>query len=129
MFEKHRALGQLASTTAGSYNGNNLLGGVLLKVNVGNYLEGEYAILNNLSYDIPDDSSWDVDEELAMYLKVTINLTIIPGIHKQLPQYQPEANQKKTGFFDYLTNPINTKSLNQAGFLATAKKVDKFIRN
>jgi hypothetical protein len=125
LLEKHRALGQLASTTAGSYNENNLLGGVLLKVNVGNYLAGEYAILNNISYDIPDDSSWDVDEELAMYLKVTINLTIV---HKQLPQYQPEANQKKSGFFDYLPNPVNTNLLNRAGFLPGAA-VDQFTRN
>ena len=124
LFEKYRALGQLASTTAGSYN-NNLLGGVLLKVNVGNYLAGEYAILNNISYDIPDESSWDVDEELAMYLKVAISLTIV---HKQLPQYQPEANQKKSGFFDYLPNPINTNSLNKAGFLPEAN-VNKFTRN
>ena len=37
LFVKHRALGQLASTTAGAYNDNNILGGVLLKVNVGSY--------------------------------------------------------------------------------------------
>lgn len=50
LFEKHRALGQLASTTAGSYNEKGILGGVLLKVNVGKYLVGEYAILNSLCY-------------------------------------------------------------------------------
>ena len=59
LYEKHRALGQLASTTAGAYNTNGLLGGVLLKVKVGGYLNNEYAILNSISYDIQDDSSWD----------------------------------------------------------------------
>ena len=99
LLEKHRALGQLASTTAGAYNDNNLLGGVLLKVKIGNYLNNEYAILNSISYDIPDDSSWDIDEKLAMYLKVNISLTII---YKDLPQYK-----KNEGFFKQLrdTNP------------------------
>jgi len=105
LLEKHRALGQLASTTAGSYNTAGLLGGVLLKVNVGKYLDNEYAILNNISYDIPDDSSWDVDEQLAMYLKVNVSLTII---HSKLPEYKvPDIKgNEKAGFFGDLGNPI-----------------------
>jgi len=105
LLEKHRALGQLASTTAGSYNDNGLLGGVLLKVNVGKYLNNEYAILNSISYNIPDDSSWDVDEQLAMYLKVNVSLTII---HTKLPQYKvPDIKgNEKAGFFGDLDNPI-----------------------
>lgn len=106
LLEKHRALGQLAATTAGSYNNNELLGGVLLNVELGNYLNKEYAILNNISYEIPDESSWDLDEKLAMYLKVNVSLTII---HKDLPGYKvPEVNEK-AGFFGYLPNPINGK--------------------
>jgi hypothetical protein len=104
LLEKHRALGQLASTTAGSYNSNGLLGGVLLKINVGKYLNNEYAILNNISYDIPDDSSWDIDEQLAMYLKVNVSLTII---HSKLPEYKVPDVNSDAGFFGYLPNPIN----------------------
>jgi hypothetical protein len=118
LYEKHRALGQLASTTAGAYNTNGLLGGVLLKVKVGGYLNNEYAILNSISYDIPDDSSWDLDgtgdtskvsinerNQLAMYLKVNVSLTII---HNDLPQYKvPDVKgNEKAGFFGYLDNPI-----------------------
>ena len=126
LLEKHRALGQLAATTAGSYNTNNLLGGVLLRAKVGGYLNNEYAILNSISYDIPDDSSWDLggsfdstgktaDEitraindrnQLAMYIKANISLTII---HSNLPKYTVPKNkdpQDKSGFFGYLDNPI-----------------------
>jgi hypothetical protein len=118
LYEKHRALGQLASTTAGAYNTNGLLGGVLLKVKVGGYLNNEYAILNSISYDIPDDSSWDLDgtgdtskvsidkrNQLAMYLKVNVSLTII---HNDLPQYKvPDVEgNEKAGFFGHLPNPI-----------------------
>ncbi len=125
LLERHRALGQLASTTAGAYNKNGLLGGVLLKAKVGGYLNNEYAILNSISYDIPDDSSWDLDgsfnsanqtseditkaingrNQLAMYLKVNISLTII---HNKLPEYQvPEAESNTAGFFGHIPNPVN----------------------
>lgn len=105
LLEKHRALGQLASTTAGSYNDKGIMGGVVLKVQVGKYLDDEYAILNNISYDIPDDSSWDINEKLAMYLKVSVSLTIIHS--KKIPQYEVGSETKpNTGFFGYLPDPI-----------------------
>jgi len=103
LFEKHRALGQLAATTAGAYNEKGILGGVLLKVNIGNYLKGEFAILNSLSYDIPDDASWDTDDTalLAMYLKASFSLTII---HKEeAAQYKPDG-----GFFKHLPNTLKS---------------------
>jgi hypothetical protein len=93
LYEKHRALGQIASVTAGSYN-NNFLGGVLIRLNVGNYLVGEYGILDNISYSIPDQATWDIDAGLAMNLDASFQFKIIP---QKLPQYQPGQ-----GFFRYL---------------------------
>jgi hypothetical protein len=103
LVEKYRALGQLASTTAGAYNKSGLLGGVIMKLNVGNHIKGEYAILNNLSYEIPDETSWDIDAKLAMLIRATFSFTII---HSKLPEY--EANE---GFYRHVnsstTLPIN----------------------
>jgi hypothetical protein len=96
---KHRALGQLASTTAGAYNGNNLLGGVLIKLYVGKYIYGQYGILNNLSYEIPQDASWDVDERLAMTIKTSFSFTIVQA---NLPQYK-----NGEGFFNYISKPAS----------------------
>jgi hypothetical protein len=130
LFEKHRALGQLASVTAGSY-GNNmskedgiLLGGVLIKINLGNYLVGEYAVLNNVSYSIPDDASWDIADNalLSMYIDASFSLTIV---HKDLPQYQQAEGT--SGFFGYL--PDNVSSTNrQGGFLTSTQIVSKFTK-
>ena len=94
LYAKYRGLGQLASTTAGAYNDNNLLGGVLIKLNIGNHVRGEYAILNNLSYEIPDETSWDIDSQLAMLIKATFNFTII---HSNLPEYK-----KDQGFYNHV---------------------------
>ena len=116
LFEKHRNLGQLAAATAGAYNKDGLLGGVMLQINLGNYLVGEFGILNSLSYSIPDDASWDVTPEgrLSMYLDASFNFTII---HKELPEYQTEQ-----GFFKYLPNLTNK-------FLPSVSNISSFVYN
>jgi hypothetical protein len=110
LFEKHRALGQLASTTAGRYSTeNNALGGVLLRLNVGSYLVGEYAVMDSLSYNIPADASWDITPEarLSMYIEATFNFSIV---HQKLPEYIPSATakggSKPVGFFGYLPDSV-----------------------
>jgi hypothetical protein len=128
LFEKHRALGQLASVTAGSYN-DNLLGGVLIKINLGNYLVGEYAILNNVSYSIPDDASWDIADDalLSMYIDASFSLTIV---HKNLPQYQQSSETVlNNGFFGYLPNPVNPVQATQTGFITSTNVVNKFRKD
>jgi hypothetical protein len=78
---------------------------MLLRLNVGNYLVGEYATMNSLTYTIPDDSSWDISPEarLAMYIEANFSFNIV---HQQLPQYLPSAtaggNSDAVGFFGYL---------------------------
>jgi len=116
LIEKYRGLGQLASTTAGAYNTNGLLGGVLIKLNVGNHIKGEYAILNNLSYEIPDETSWDIDAKLAMLIRATFSFTII---HSKLPEY--EANE---GFYRH----VNSSSLSTTNdIINTRKSVPELI--
>ncbi len=114
LFEKHRNLGQMAATTAGAYNSDGFLGGVLIQINLGNYLVGEFGILNNLSYSIPNDAAWDVTPEgrLAMYLEASFDFTII---HKNLPQYEVQG-----GFFKYLPN-------NLGGFLPTLTNPQEWV--
>lgn len=90
LLKNYKNLGKLASTTAGAYNENNLLGGVLIKLNIGKHVNGDYGLLTNLSYEIPDDSSWDIDAELAMYIKATFSFTIV---HANLPAYNKEGQK------------------------------------
>jgi hypothetical protein len=134
LFEKHRALGQLASVTAGSYGNNSkkdgvLLGGVLIKINLGNYLVGEYAVLNNVSYSIPDDASWDIADDalLSMYIEASFNLTIV---HKNLPEYrQSGAGVLDNGFFGHLPNPVNSTQATKTGYIASPSVISKFSKD
>jgi hypothetical protein len=97
LFEKHRALSELQSAGAGQYSSSNRLGGIITKITLGNYLVDEPGILTSVSFDIPDVSSWDIDEKLAMYVNAQFSFTIIG---KELPTY------KEGGFLNYLPNPI-----------------------
>ena len=95
LLKNYEKLGKLASTTAGSYNDNGLLGGVIIRLNIGKHVNGDYGLLTNLSYEIPDDSSWDIDTKLAMYIKATFSFNIV---HANLPAYNT-AGQK---FLNYV---------------------------
>jgi hypothetical protein len=89
----------LASVTAGNYD-KGLLGGVILKVKIGNYIDNEFAVLNSIDLSIPDDASWDIssDAQLSMYIETNINLSII---HATLPRYY-DKTLSYAGFFGHL---------------------------
>lgn len=102
---RHRALYELASINAGSYsagsNSNNKLGGVITYLRLGNYLApgfsapngnndgwkitGEPGIITNFSITVPNDASWDIDEQLAHYLTVDVGFKLI---HNSRPERQ-----------------------------------------
>jgi hypothetical protein len=86
--EKHRALGALESSLAGKYSDQNKLGGIITYLYLGNYIKGEPGIINSISYSIPNDSSWDIDEKLAHYINISVNFTLI---HNQLPTFEKEG--------------------------------------
>jgi hypothetical protein len=119
LITKHRALGQLTSVTAGKYGGKdkNKLGGVITRIKLGNYLNNEPGIITNISYDIPNDSSWDIDEKLAHYINVSISFTVI---HNKLPQY------KNGGFFDHLVTIEKFDNNDIMSIDANGNKVNKF---
>ena len=79
--DKHRYLATLMASTMGFY-GETKLGGVLCKLKLGKYIDGQIGFITNLSYDIPNDSSWDINEELAHNLNISVGFTLI---HNFLP--------------------------------------------
>jgi hypothetical protein len=81
------ALGKtgLAYALAGQYNENNLLGGVITELTVGNYLRATPGIINNLQFNIVDGSPWDLDRKYAQYIKCTFQFTVIGN---EVPVYE-----------------------------------------
>lgn len=129
--EKHRALGALESSLAGMYGKDgkgNKLGGILTKLYLGKYLYGEVGIINNISYDIPNDSSWDLEEQLAHNINVSINFTII---HNELPTYRGEGgflginNNIPNAAIGFISSP---KALKKAGALTEDDQINSETR-
>jgi len=67
------------------YN-NNLMNGPLVKMTIGNWLDGQDGILNNVSYTIPNDSPWEIGlptslggvEPLILPHVVEVSMTFTP---------------------------------------------------
>jgi hypothetical protein len=130
--KKHKDLAALYSSTMGKYNSNNKLGGILYKLKLGNYLNNESGIITSISYDVPNDSPWDIDEQLSQNINVSVAFTVI---HNKLPQYDPKGTLFEIGkpiksipqdfYTNFLrsiptsilpfsiSNPSNTNTVNQ----------------
>lgn len=83
--ERHCALSELASVLAGKYSDNGLLGGIITRLKLGGYINNQPGIINTLTFNPIQDSSWDLDSGLAFYLKVSFTFTVI---HNFLPQFK-----------------------------------------
>jgi hypothetical protein len=107
---QHTKLNNLASILAGTYN-NGLLGGIITKLKLGNYVDNEPGIITSLNFSPIQDSSWDLDNLLAFYIKVTVSFTLI---HDMLPKYGAKfinSNNKMKS--------INSESLTPAPLTTT----------
>jgi hypothetical protein len=64
------------------------MAGNIHKLTVGNYINHQYGIITGLTYDIMEESPWEIttDNQLPMYIKVT-GFQFIP-IHDFRPEYK-----------------------------------------
>jgi hypothetical protein len=99
-------LNRLAASLAPTYTGKGYMAGNLHKLTIGNYVYDQPGILTSLTYDITEESPWEIDKDnqLPFYIKVT-GMKFIP-IH----QFRPEATFKPAGsdqnsVHDYINQP------------------------
>jgi hypothetical protein len=85
-------LNTLAASLAPTYTGQGYMAGNLHKLTIGNYVYEQPGILTSLTYDIMDESPWELDEtyQLPYYIKVT-GIKFIP-IH----EFRPESEFNRT---------------------------------
>jgi hypothetical protein len=92
----YKKLNLLASSLAGDYSTSEYMRGILSQLTVGGYLYEQPGIITQLSYDIPQESPWEIginDEgatdnsirELPHIVRVT-GFSFIP-IYRQKPQF------------------------------------------
>ncbi len=102
----YQKLNYLASSLAPTYTPNGYMAGNLVKMTVGDYIYEQYGFISSLTYDIPQESSWDLSlnpenleiqrgsetnpDELPLMIKVT-GMKFTP-IHN----FRPEIATNKT---------------------------------
>jgi len=98
-------LNTLASSIAPSYTSQGYMAGVLHKLTVGNYVNKQYGILQGLTFEITDDTPWEIDtnNQLPLYIKVT-GIKFTP-IHNFRPEVILE-NKKGKGVKFYVPKSI-----------------------
>ena len=109
----YKKLNYLASTLAPDYTEAGFMRGNLVRMTVGGYLYEQPGFLTSLSYDVPQESPWEIgidaegnsDEsvkELPHMIKVTAAFT---PIHNFLPQKPNKANNPTAKFIS-LSNGV-----------------------
>ena len=116
MYEK---LNFLASSLAPSYGEGGFMQGNLVYLTLGGYLFKQLGIIKSLTYDTPQESTWEIGiadaggydsnvKELPHMIKVT-GLSFTP-IHDFVPRKSTPYNQRDTRFIALANNTDKNKS-------------------
>lgn len=117
----YKKLNYLASSLAPNYSDvGGFMKGNLHKMTIGGYLFEQVGIIKSLTYDIPEETSWEIGidnvggedtsvKELPHMIKVT-NLTFVP-IQSFLPRVADDIeNQSKTRYIALAANTSDDKT-------------------
>ena len=89
----YEQLNLLAASLAPTYTAYGYMAGNLHKLTVGNYVTNQVGIMDGLTYEVMDESPWEITpgRQLPMYIKVT-GIKFIP-IHDFRPEILWDGNQ------------------------------------
>jgi hypothetical protein len=87
-------LNKLAASLAPTYTSQGYIAGNLHRLTFGNYVKGQYGILESVDYTIMDESPWETIEnnQLPFYIEVSCKFT---PIHNFRPEYIPSSTEQK----------------------------------
>ena len=88
----YQKLNYLMSNLMPDYK-NNLMRGPMMRMTVGNWLDGQDCILNSLSYTVPQDSPWEIS--LGEDVATGVNTLNLPHIVEVNMTFTPIGSQTK----------------------------------
>ena len=77
----YQKLNYLMGNLMPDYKDNLLMRGPLVRMTIGNWIDGQPGILNSVSYTVPQDSPWEIglgDRALILPHVVEVNMTFTP---------------------------------------------------
>ena len=92
----YRKLNILAGSLAPTYTSAGYMAGNLHRLTIGNYVVGQYGIITSLTYDIMEESPWNITPgpQLPYYIRVS-GIKFIP-IHNWRPESHFNVNSQLT---------------------------------
>jgi hypothetical protein len=104
--QMYRQLNTLASTIAPTYTSQGYMAGMLHRLRVGNYIWDQWGILEGLTYDVVDNTPWEISmgNQLPMYIKVT-GIKFKP-IHNFRPEFITPSSWEKNSNGAYNLPPF-----------------------
>ena len=112
----YQKLNYLMSNLMPDYNGT-LMRGPMMRMTVGNWLDGQFGILNSLSYSVPQDSPWEIG------LKTNKGDTLIlPHVLEVSMTFTPIGSQTKK------VNTISSKSTATANIAQNINDLPQYIK-
>ena len=110
----YQKLNYLMSNLMPDYS-NNLMRGPLVRMTIGNYIDGQLCKLDSVSYTIPQDSPWEIainDTELILPHIIEVQLSFTPiGSQTQTNNFTPQ----KSDTISNIAQNYNGKSADTAG--------------
>jgi hypothetical protein len=91
LLDNYYKLNTLAASVAPTYTSQGYMAGNLHQLTFGNYVRGQYGILESVDYTIMDESPWETtpDEQLPFYIEVSCKFT---PIHNFRPEFYKDAS-------------------------------------
>jgi hypothetical protein len=120
----YQKLNFLMSNLMPDYSGGIVMRGPMMRMTIGNWIDGQLCVLNSLSYKIPNDSPWEIaiDEPeggssskmliLPHVVEVTLNFTPIGSLTKGVD----ELSQKEDCISNIAQN-WNGKTATEANYI------------
>jgi len=113
----YQKLNYLMGNLMPDYN-NNLMRGPLVRMTVGNWIDGQDGIINSLSYNIPQDSPWEIAINEPINSE---NILILPHIVEVQMTFTPIGSQtrgvnlisEKSNTTSHIAQNANESSTNQ----------------
>jgi hypothetical protein len=90
----YQKLNYLMSNLMPDYD-NNLMRGPLVKMTVGNWIDGQVGVLNNISYNVPQDSPWEISLNEPLRTINDRKQLILPHVVEVSMTFTPIGSQTK----------------------------------
>jgi len=114
----YQKLNYLMGNLMPDYTGQGIMRGPLVKMTVGNWIDGQDGIINDLTYTIPNDSPW----EIALKVNNETEPLILPHIVEVSMTFTPIGSQTNG------INKISSKDKTTSHIAQNYKEANQYIK-